>query len=277
MLLRLAAAPRLFALKRPGFVCRNQFRNVSTKLGLRQALPPDSSFGPEHTPPQKDEISDQEWNLRTGRAITVLQQTLPEFFKTGLITSINDATGHLTSSSIHSEQQHIYSPKIRLSYTPPVQLPSPFPQTLHVEGLPLYLASSAFVRHTLNALYSDLQLTLQKFSVDSPRATVPHSEPSGEVRKSRDKHLTVLFRVNGIARVSGSEGVWDVHSTYTFSPLSGLIHIHSINSIEPSPHLAVYDTLRSSLGGMFGWGGKAGPAACHDINEGSAKTHPGSH
>ncbi|SJL09338.1 uncharacterized protein ARMOST_12715 [Armillaria ostoyae] len=276
MLLRLAAAPRLSVLKRSGFAYRKQLRNASTELGLRRASPPDSSSGPEHTPPQKGELSDQEWDLRTGRAINIIQQTLPEFFKTGLITSIDEETGRLTSSSVHSEQQHIYSPKIRLSYTPPVQLPSPFPQTLHVEGLPLYLASSAFVRHTLNALYSDLQLTLQKFSVDGPRASIPNSEPSGQVRKGRDKHLTVLFRVNGIARVSGSEGVWDVHSTYTFSPLSGLIHVHSINSIEPSPHLAVYDTLRSSLGGMFGWGSKTGPAACHDINGDPAKTHPGS-
>ncbi|KAG7440521.1 uncharacterized protein BT62DRAFT_937921 [Guyanagaster necrorhizus] len=216
-------------------------------------------------------MSDHEWDLRTGRAIDIIHQTLPDFFKTGLVTSIDEATGQLNSSSVLLGMQHIYSPKIRLSYTPPVQLPSPFPQTLHIEGLPLYLASSAFVRHTLSALYSDLQLTLQKFSVDGSRASLSDAEPSSQVEKSRDKRLTVLFRVNGIARVSGSEGVWDVHSTYTFSPLSGLIHIHSINSIEPSPHLAVYDTLRSNLGGMFGWGGKAGPAACRDIDGGSEK------
>jgi hypothetical protein len=44
-------------------------------------------------------------------------------------------------------------------------------------------------------------------------------------------------------------------STYTFSPLSGLILSHVINSIQPAPHQAVYDSLRSSLGKVFGWEG----------------------
>ncbi len=38
-----------------------------------------------------------------------------------------------------------------------------------------------------------------------------------------------------------------------FSPLSGLILTHVINSIHPAPHQAVYDSLRTSLGKVFGW------------------------
>lgn len=60
----------------------------------------------------------------------------------------------------------------------------------------------------------------------------------------------------------------DRNSTYTFSPVTGLIHLHTIDSIHPEPHQAVYDALRSSLGNVFGLGLKgsggprAGEAAC---------------
>jgi hypothetical protein len=78
----------------------------------------------------------------------VLQHTLPDFFHTGLITSIDKATGAprpsgsipivsanpLDTQSYEEDSESIYSPKIRLSYTPPVALPAPFPKTLHVEG-----------------------------------------------------------------------------------------------------------------------------------------------
>jgi hypothetical protein len=49
-------------------------------------------------------------------------------------------------------------------------------------------------------------------------------------------------------------------STYTFSPISGLIHEHVVNSIHPAPHQAVYDSLRLSLGKLLGleWGAGSG-------------------
>ncbi|KAF9010958.1 hypothetical protein BDZ89DRAFT_996134, partial [Hymenopellis radicata] len=217
-------------------------------------------------PPHGDheELSDNEWELRTGRAVDLIQKTLPDFFHTGLITSVEKATGDpCTSSPIpipvvntnplgrHPELEPIYSPKVRLSYTPPTRLPAPFPKTLHIEGFPMYIASSAFARHTLSALYSDLHLVLQKVALEDPRA-IGTGELSPESKRRREKNLTVVFSVRGNARVSGAEGRWDVHSSYTFSPLSGLIHVHTINSILPAPHQAVYDALRASLGTVFG-------------------------
>jgi hypothetical protein len=85
-----------------------------------------------------------------GRAIYVIQQTLPEFFSTGLITSINKSTGSPRQANgnfplanvnpldyhppLDEDVDSIYSPNVRLSYTPPVALPAPFPKTLHIEG-----------------------------------------------------------------------------------------------------------------------------------------------
>ncbi|TFK34705.1 hypothetical protein BDQ12DRAFT_362618 [Crucibulum laeve] len=255
-------------------------------LGLRSSLPPDSSSTPKpsQNPNGEDSpISDQEWEIRTGRAIYVLQETLPTFFNTGLITSIDPGTNaprpatslHLPLANahpkdwqiFHDDLEGIYSRNMKLRYRPPVKLPAPFPKVLHVEGLPMYTASSAFVRHTMNALYSDLQVVTTKVVVNtSPRTPSTSSSPSSSSECSdskkrklnRDKTLFIRLNVTGTARVSGSAGEWEVNSTYTFSPLSGLIHLHVVDSIEPAPHQAVYDSLRMSLGKVFGLGWHGG-------------------
>ena len=52
-------------------------------------------------------------------------------------------------------------------------------------------------------------------------------------------------------------------STYTFSPVTGLIDEHVVNSIHPAPHQAVYDSLRLSLGKILGleWSNGAGSSS----------------
>ncbi|KAJ6567575.1 hypothetical protein DFH09DRAFT_1155799 [Mycena vulgaris] len=218
-------------------------------LGLRSHLPPDSESRPDPKRPPDPGLSDHEWELRTGRAIDVLHQTLPEFFTTGLITSLDPNPTPVSSNLKPLDNGNgegrggIYSSNVRLSYTPPIALPAPLPKTLHIEGLPMYLASSVFVRHTLNALYSDLAVTLNKVAVEAPSSTV--------ARKTREKSLFVGLTATGTARVSGAPGQWEVNSTYTFSPLTGRIHVHTVNSIHPAPHHQVYDALRASLGNVF--------------------------
>lgn len=346
----------------------------TSSLGLRIARPPDRFQNPsryalptppsrlqfsEHSPKspkncESEEVPDNEWELRTGRAIYVLQETLPHFFETGLITQVDVTTGepkppsqhfHIplidsatsldflspsssTAGSSNGGNSHhrdhgdsqgsnvedgepIYSPRVRLQYTPPVTLPAPFPKTFHLEGLPMYLASSSVVRRTMMTLYSNLEVTLTKMSVftEPPPGSKPPSgggadsvsasaliteaptrkdyvlarsnEGSGLERTGSDdegppppgngldkgrkrvigrqKYLVVRQLVTGLNRVSGKVGEWEVESTYTFSPISGLILQHTVNSIQPAPHLAVYDLLKGSLGHVFGFGGS--PAA----------------
>ncbi|KAG9219928.1 hypothetical protein CCMSSC00406_0009531 [Pleurotus cornucopiae] len=250
--------------------CRSY--STSSSLHLRSNIHNSGDLEPARRPEHDDAISDAEWELRTGRAIDVLTSTLPHFFSYGLVSSIDRVSGTpRTVGAIASanpldfrnkdDVETIYSPKIRLSYTPPIALPAPFPKTLHVEGLPLYLSSAVFIRHTLNALYSDTQVILRKVVVQTPGSRkflvggeIENSTTLDSNRRNREKSLFIGLTVNGVARVSGGLGEWNVNSTYTFSPLSGLIHVHTIDSIQPAPHQTVYDALRSSLGKVFGLG-----------------------
>ncbi|TFK27943.1 hypothetical protein FA15DRAFT_585528 [Coprinopsis marcescibilis] len=287
----------------------------SSPLGIRSRQPPDSAaeaFDVEsgvggssssRQPDPEEEISDQDWELRTGRAIYILQETLPTFFDTGLYTAIDKATGspvppdaasshhfHLplldthgpldflasdkgkqkaTAEQLSDNEEPVYSPNVRLEYTPPVPLPSPFPKILKVEGLQLYLASSSMVRHTMKTLYSDLAVTLTKVSVHTSPPFPPPSDTGASASSSpdegdyvtrrkrkmnREKHVIVRQLVTGTTRVSGKQSEWEVESMYTFSPLSGLILKHTVNSIQPAPHLTVYDSLKFSMGKIFGFG-----------------------
>ncbi|KAG6835704.1 hypothetical protein H0H93_015479 [Arthromyces matolae] len=314
-------------------------------LGLRSARPPDSTgaepnTNTNHSPePHRPSLTDQDWEIRTGRAIYVLQHTLPEFFHAGLVTSIDRSTGtprskatvqprsksSSASTSINSkanfnfnsnpipiinanpldtqvvdekedgdmstsDTEGIYDSKVSLVYTPPVQLPPPFPSTLHIEGLPLYLASSVFIRHTLNALYVDLNLELKKIVVMTPPSGLGRSSSmsSSSARdipgsitepgqrqsnmkygalKSREKSVVIAFTVTGVSRVSGAVGE---SSTYTFSPISGLIYKHVVDEIYPAPHQAVYDSLRGSLGKVFGFAG----AGEGEMKQGEVRAKP---
>jgi hypothetical protein len=190
-----------------------------------------------------------------GRAIFVIQETLPKFFTSGLITSIDKTTGspHPSPSTSNSSadtnflehyiveniDECIYSPKIRLSYTPPVALPAPFPKTLHVEGIStllidpdatksptsvlgfqLYLASASFVKHTMNAIYSDLTVNISKMVVNTPQLP-PERDDRGysttKRRMNREKSIRIRQVVNGVGRVSGQPAEWTTSVIYLSS------------------------------------------------------------
>jgi hypothetical protein len=99
-------------------------------------------------------------------------------------------------------------------------------------GLPLYMASSVFVRHTLKTLYSDLHVELRRVCVQTPKSggssgassRVSGLDGDGGDRKEegqggeedkktssrREKSLFVGLVVRGTARVSGVVGEWEV-------------------------------------------------------------------
>ncbi|KAG8705353.1 hypothetical protein FRC09_003013, partial [Ceratobasidium sp. 395] len=177
-------------------------------------------------------VDDAEWELRVGRAISILSRTLPEFFKNGLTTRFDHDSGMFALvEAVHPPPDLIYARNIRLRYAPPERLPAPFPETLQIEGLPLYFASAAIVRTSLNTLYHDMHLALKSVEVSS----LGH----------RERKFQVGFIVTGSSRVGESKAEWDI--TYKFSRKTGLINQHDVDSIHPAPHSAVYDALQTSL------------------------------
>ena len=136
-------------------------------------------------------------------------------------------------------------------------------------GAPLYITSSVFVRHTLNALYSDLQVDLLSVrTTPSP----PSSSPSTQnpPNNLRDRSLSMRIGVSGLARVSGTKSEWEVDYTYSFSPVTGMILIHTINSIHPAPHESVYEAFRLGFGRLgLGFNPQPGAGAQGTICGGS--------
>ncbi|KIK63951.1 hypothetical protein GYMLUDRAFT_71416 [Collybiopsis luxurians FD-317 M1] len=262
---------------------------------------------------QNEVLSDAEWEIWTGRMIDILRNTLPNFFTTGLMTSWDPETGEAhsprslpslpnlpsTLSSLPSfhlspdpkghqsrkgkERVPIFSPQIRLTYTPPTPLPHPFPEKLTIEGKPLYFTSAVFVRHTLNTLYSDLKVALIKVAVSVPKShnrgtdrknhpspedaipeQAPGDKPIPNAAYKREKSLYIALRVTGTSRVTGSQSQWDVRSTYTFSPFTAQIILHTVNGIEPAPEKGVYDALYKALrlGTSVPFGGQQALVPC---------------
>ncbi|KAG9090145.1 hypothetical protein FRC06_001198 [Ceratobasidium sp. 370] len=192
---------------------------------------PQPDHGDEGLP---QSIDDAEWELRVGRAISILSRTLPDFFKNGLTTRFDHDSGTFALvEAVHPPPDLIYAKNIRLRYAPPERLPAPFPETLQIEGLPLYFASAAIVRTSLNTLYHDMHLALKSVEVSS----LGH----------RERKFQVGFIVTGSSRVGESKTEWDIINTYQFSRNTGLINQHDVNSIHPAPHSTVYDALQSSL------------------------------
>ena len=157
-------------------------------------------------------------------------------------------------------------------------MPSPSRATLTSDicpGAPLYITSSGFVRHTLNALYSDLRVDLLSVRTISPPSSSPPS--SSQLGKSRDRSLSMRIGVSGLARVSRAKSEWEVDCTYSFSPITGLILVHTVNSIHPTPHESVYEAFRLGFGRLglgFGPEPRTGTqgAICKGRHNGKATT-----
>lgn len=207
-------------------------------------------------------LSDHEWEMQTGRAIYILTQNLPHFFDLGLIDGVDMAHRPKTrgllsltplASHDHEAEGALYAPNIRLEYSPPSVLPV-LPRTFWVEGLPMYIASSVFVRHTLKALHTSLAVELQRVRVNGGSSL-------STSQKSREKNLSVAMKVTGIARVTGANSQWDVKCTYHFNQATGLIDRHTVDSIEPTPSESFFEALRALGLGLHGTTVPGGPAA----------------
>ncbi|KAF8320277.1 hypothetical protein DL93DRAFT_2073781 [Clavulina sp. PMI_390] len=192
----------------------------------------------ERRTPESQSVPDDEWEMRVGRGIYVLTSTLPNFFDSGLVVNASHDSDSL-------EDIPIYSKMVELSYTPPAALPSPLPQTLRINGLTMYQGSASMLKSTFTALYSDCSVTLERMSVI----------PGG----FRERKVKIDLGLQGTARLTNTKAEWNVLSTYSFSPTSGLISRHEIERIYPEPHSALIDSVRATILRLMGIKGLDNP------------------
>ncbi|QRV78451.1 hypothetical protein RhiJN_06466 [Ceratobasidium sp. AG-Ba] len=229
----------------PRATLRTQYE-LAPEIGRGSVSFTSNPFRATKQPPAGEEredhpIDDAEWELRVGHAISILSRTLPEFFKSGLVTRFDaHPSVFRVVEAIHPPPDLIYAKNIRLKYAPPERLPAPFPEVLHIEGLPLYFASAAIVRTSLNTLYHDVHLALKSVKL-LERVEWDTRRPSGMCKSNLSSALSFqrCTKLLWLRRFRTS--------TYKFSQNTGLINQHDVDSIHPAPHNTVYDALRSSL------------------------------
>ncbi|ELU38881.1 hypothetical protein AG1IA_07095 [Rhizoctonia solani AG-1 IA] len=164
---------------------------ISRSSALNSSSP---KTGDDHEGP----ISDAEWEIRVGRAISILTSTLPDFFKLGLVTRFDASVSSSPFAFVEAVQPSpdlIYARHIRFRYAPPGN-EGVMPKVLQIEGLPLYFASAAIVRTSLNALYSDMHVALSSVEVSTLGV--------------REREIKIGLIVSGSSRVGGGNAEWDM-------------------------------------------------------------------
>ncbi|BEI82464.1 hypothetical protein CcaverHIS002_0303320 [Cutaneotrichosporon cavernicola] len=182
-------------------------------------------------------VHDAEWEIRVGRGMLHLRETLPRLFDPSL-------------GSDDLFPREVFSPHVVL------KLPSPFP--IRIPGLTAYRMAFATGRSGLHALHTDLATTLQRMTFSPPQA--PHSLADGfkDTPAVRHRQIRVMLSLHGIPRLPPHHcAEWTTSNLYTFNPYSGLIASHEVEAIRPLPGEGVGEWVKHRL---LGWTRQAEPA-----------------
>ncbi|ODN76787.1 hypothetical protein L202_05388 [Cryptococcus amylolentus CBS 6039] len=192
----------------------------------------------------EEEVDDREWDIRVARAMMHLQETLPQFFNPEMTAS------NMLPPEVYS--QHMV-----------LKLPAPLP--LKISSLTGYSMAFSLTRNGMQALHTDLRSDLERMTFspaprdlakDDKRAALLMAQKG--VPSHRLKQIRVLLSVYGTLRLPPhSEARWHTSSLYTFSPTSGLIVSHEVETIRPLPGEGVAEWLMSRL---LGWTNRNGVA-----------------
>ncbi|AUB27888.1 hypothetical protein CKF44_07594 [Cryptococcus neoformans] len=188
----------------------------------------------------EEEVDDREWDMRVARAMIHLQETLPHFFN-----------AEMTAATMLPPD--IYSQNMVL------KLPAPLP--LKISSLSGYSMAFSLTRNGMQALHTDLRSEMERMTFSpSPRDMRQESKRAAvllakkEIPSHRMKQIRVLVSVYGTLRLPPhKEAKWHTSSLYTFSPTSGLIVSHEVETIRPLPGEGVAEWMMSRL---LGWTSK---------------------
>lgn len=260
------ASLRLFLLKhtlsyRPAsrIALHTAVQHSTSDSGFFTPTPQPSSSSPPSNPFKSpkgkgkyERVSDQEYNIRAGRAYDLLQATLPDFMRTGLVDyqyEQNSRSSGLTlldvfkfrallarGSGKEEEEdspsigEQVYDPIIHFQFRPaPASLASSASPTdeeaasLSFSGRSLYFASAHVLRHTLNVLFSDARIEVKKLRMEC-KADRPRVEDI----------LSVRIEFVGHARVTGQEHNYTLIFRYDIDSDTGRIVRHTVEKVEPA-------------------------------------------
>ncbi|EIW66606.1 hypothetical protein TREMEDRAFT_57761 [Tremella mesenterica DSM 1558] len=188
----------------------------------------DNGYGP--TPTGEAEVDDLEWDMRVAKAMLHLQDTLPLLFDP-------------TQSSSSLFPSDIFSKNVIL------KLPSPLP--LKISSLSGYQMAFSIARNGMQALHTNLHTSLDRMSFSpSPSFSPTLLRGTSDVSTlpKRQKQIRVLLQIYGKPRLPPhKETIWHTSSMYSFSPYSGLINLHEVETIRPLPGEGVAEWLMTHL------------------------------
>jgi hypothetical protein len=217
-----------------------------------------SSQNPSQPPQKKgryDRVSDHEYNVRVGRACDLLQATLPDFMRTGLVDYQRDLSSRSSGLTLldvftfralmargngeedvdgTSANDQVYDPIIHFYFRPAPPLTSATSSSLSAptdeeaasvsfSGRSLYFASAHVLRHTLNVLFSDARVEVKKLRLE---------RKGGQPRVEDVIHLRLEFI--GHARVTGQEHNYTLIFRYEIDNDTGRIVRHTVERVEPA-------------------------------------------
>ncbi|WVF67122.1 hypothetical protein IAT40_001867 [Kwoniella sp. CBS 6097] len=199
-------------------------------------------------PDPEEEVDDGEWDIRVARAMLHLRETLPMFFDPQM-------------GSLDMFPPDIYSRNVVL------KLPAPLP--LKISSLSGYSMAFSLARSGMHALHTDLRTDLERMTFSpTPSGTgtgtgAAKVDPAAAMMLSRkpipahrQKQIRIQVAVYGRPRLPPHhEAKWHTSSLYTFSPYSGLITSHEVETIRPLPGEGVAEWLMSRL---LGWTSRQG-------------------
>ncbi|WWC87757.1 uncharacterized protein L201_002649 [Kwoniella dendrophila CBS 6074] len=195
----------------------------------------------------EEEVDDREWDIRVARAMIHLRETLPLFFEPQM-------------NSAEMFPHDIFSKHVVL------KLPAPLP--LKISSLSGYSMACSLAKSGMHALHTDLRTDLERMSFSPTPSQLAQSDTRSAlifvkkpIPSHRQKQIRVQVAVYGTPRLPPhKEAKWYTSSVYTFSPYSGLITSHEVETIRPLPGEGVAEWLMSRL---LGWTSR------QSINEGA--------
>lgn len=197
-----------------------------------------------------DKQSSSKMSLLDALMFRSLRQRAAEDGLLGGLTGIrsNEEKNSLLFDLDSSVNQQVYHSNIHFRFCPvgtsaDANLTDEEAASLSFTGRSLYFASAHVLRHTLNALFTNTQVSIESIRREKKSGTHTRSKDQqstvqneSNISTSTSRQETIYLRVQflGHLRVTGAEHRYTLIFRYEFDPKTGRIINHIVERIEPA-------------------------------------------